>query len=114
MFLQKATEGLKTIKRAEIKPVEGYLEKLRTDGKHWDKRYFQLELGQLIYQKEQGGKMKYCGTIGVSGCPVTMSQKSPLVIEIETAERTWQLRASSEQDARKWYEGLIEHSKASK
>lgn len=110
----KATEGLKTIKRAEIKPVDGYLEKLRTDGKHWDKRYFELELGQLIYQKEQGGKMKYGGTIGVSGCPVTMSQKSPLVIEIETAERTWQLRASSEQDARKWYEGLIEHSKASK
>ena len=58
--------------------------------------------------------MKYGGTIEVSGNPVTMSQKSPLVIEISTAERTWQLKAANEQDARKWYERLIEHSKASK
>lgn len=58
--------------------------------------------------------MKYGGIVEVSGCPVTMSQKSPLVIEIGTSERTWQLRAASEQDARKWYEKLIEHSKASK
>jgi len=107
-------EGLRTIKRAEIKPIDGYLEKLRSDGKHWDKRYFQLEVGQLIYHREQGGKMKYGGTVEVSGCPVTMSQKSPLVIEIGAAERTWQLRATTEQEARKWYEGLIEHSKASK
>ena len=107
-------KGLRTINRAEIKPIEGNLEKLRSDGKHWDKRYFQLELGQLIYHREQGGKLKYGGTVEVSGSPVTMSTKSPLVIEIGTAERTWQLRAASEQDARKWYEGLIEHSKVSK
>ena len=113
-FIQSAVIGLRTINRAEIKAIEGYLEKLRSDGKHWDKRYFQLEVGQLLYHREQGGKMKYGGTIEVSGNPVTMSQKSPLVIEIGTTDRTWQLRAATEQEARKWYEGLIEHSKASK
>ena len=112
--IQQAVKGLRTINRAEIKPIEGYLEKLRSDGKHWDKRYFQLELGELLYHREQGGKMKFGGKIEVSGNPVTMSQKSPLVIEINTSERAWQLRAATEQDARKWYEGLIEHSKASK
>ena len=114
LLLQKAVQGLKTLKRAEIKSIEGYLEKLRTDGKHWDKRFFQLELSQLIYHTDKGGKLKYGGTVDVSGCPVTMSPKSALIIQVEAADRMWQLKAISEQEARKWYEALIEHSKVSK
>ena len=113
-LLQKAVQGLKTLKRAELKPLDGYLEKLRSDGKHWDKRYFQLELSQLIYHSDKGGKLKYGGTVEVSGCPVTMSPISALIIHIKAADRTWQLKAISEQEARKWYKALIEHSKVTK
>ena len=87
---------------------EGYLEKL-SGGKHrapkWDKRYFEATTsGYLHYYKKVDGKP--VGSIYLRGCPVQQDFENRCVILIETDDRDWQLRASSEEDAKQWVDVL--------
>lgn len=83
---------------------QGTLQKL-SGGKHqqpkWDVRHFELdESGQLHYFKKAEGKV--INSIYVRGAPVSISDEDNHEIKIETEERTFVLKAETEQEALLW------------
>ena len=95
-----------TIQRSQLKPKDGFLEKLTKDGKKWKKRYFELEASNLHYYE---GK-KYCDSIKLYCVPIKLSSDDHKVVMIETDKRVWSLRAESESAADDWITALQMHS----
>ncbi len=100
--------GRSTIHRNQLKPKEGYLEKLTKDGKRWNKRYFELESSSLHYYEGKG--QKYGDTIKMYCVPVKQSPTDRKVLLIETGKRVWSLRAENESVADEWLQALMMHS----
>lgn len=101
--------GLKR-KAKKLEPKADYLEKKRSDGK-WAKRYFDLEQSKLHYFSAKGQK-NYRYTITVRGAPIRILDTDKRVIEIESENRTYQLRAKNTTAAAEWLKILQYHSQS--
>ena len=92
----------------KLTPKEGYLEKRSRDGKRWDRRYFELERGQLHYYRGKG--QKYGDTIRIYGSDsIYLSFEDLKVIVVETESRTWYFRAETAGQASEWLNALKLH-----
>ncbi len=106
--LRTPHRGRSTIQRNQLKPKDGYLEKLTKDGKKWKKRYFELESSNLHYYEGKG--QKYSDTIKLYCVPVKLSSDDRKIVIIETDKRVWSLRAENEHTAEEWLTALQTHS----
>ena len=90
---------------------DGYLVKKARDkkfaGREWNKRYFQLEMGQLHYSESKGVKNKIRGTIELAGLGITL--ESPQLIKVHSQPALF-LKAEGEQEASEWLDALLKHS----
>lgn len=102
-------QGLKR-KAKKLEPKADYLEKKRSDGK-WAKRYFDLEQSKLHYFSAKGQK-NYRYTISVRGVPIRVLDTDKRVIEIQSGNRTYQLRAKNITVAADWLKTLQCHSQS--
>ena len=94
-----------------VEPREGYLEKRTRDGRKWNRRYFELERGQLHYYQDQG--RKYGDTIRLyRGIPLVTDETDARVFTIGTEGRTWVFRAETLQLALEWVTSLRAHCQA--
>ena len=118
-FIQFAFGGINkkrggTVRKVNPVPKEGFLMKKARDkkflGPDWQKRFFQLEMGQLHFSEGKGTKNKLSDTITVQGLKITINAKDPLIIEIDSSPPLL-LKASNETEARLWYQSLLEHGK---
>lgn len=100
-------QGLKR-KAKKLEPKADYLEKKNSDGK-WAKRYFDLEQSKLHYFSAKGQK-NYRYTISIRGVPVRLLDTDKRVIEIESENKTYQLRAKNTATAADWLKTLQCHS----
>ena len=111
---QDAITALKvasTARREPPKSKNGFLFKKARDkkfyGADWNKRYFQLEMGQLHFSDGKGHKHKLSDSIAVAGIPV--SKESALVIKVNSTPILY-LRAATEDEANEWLKVLKQHS----
>ena len=91
---------------------QGTLQKL-SGGKHkqpkWDVRHFELDnSGQLHYFRKADGKV--VNSIYLRGAPVSISDDDKREIKIETEERTFFLKAETEEEALVWKNDLATYS----
>lgn len=79
-------------------------------GSEWQKRYFQLEMGQLHFSDGKGQKNKLSDSIMLHGIPIAQSLDDPLIIEIHATPILY-IKASSVAETQQWYKTLLEHQK---
>lgn len=103
----------KSLSRRAVPPPakDGYLVKKARDkklaGREWNKRYFQLEMGQLYYSESKGSKNKIRDTIELVGLEITL--ESPQIVKIHSKPALF-LKAENEQEASEWLAALLKHS----
>lgn len=91
---------------------QGTLQKL-SGGKHkqpkWDVRHFELDdSGHLHYFKKADGKV--INSIYLRGAPVSISDEDKREIKIQTEERTYALKAESEEEAIVWKNDIAKYT----
>ena len=100
-----------TSRREPPKAKDGFLLKRARDkkflGSEWNKRYFQLEMGQLHFSDGKGAKHKLSDSIEVAGVPI--SRESPVIIKVESTPALF-LKTTSEDEANEWLKILKQHS----
>ena len=99
-------QGLRRASR-KLEPKEDYLEKKSSEGK-WAKRYFELEQGKLHYYGSKGHD--YRQTINMRGIPVHLLENDRRIIEIESGNRKYHLKAKNTAVASDWLQALRNHS----
>ena len=97
--------GTRRVSR-KLEPKQDYLEKKSSDGR-WAKRYFELEQGKLHYYGSKGHDYRH--TINIRGVPVRLVQNDLRIIEIESENRMYQLKAKNTDSASAWLKALQNH-----
>lgn len=103
----------RSLSRRAVPPPakDGYLVKKARDkkrtGREWNKRYFQLEMGQLHYSESKGAKNKIRDTIELVGLEIT--QEEPQIVKVHS-KPPLVLKAENEQEASEWLDALCKHS----
>lgn len=87
------------------------MEKRTKDGRKWQKKYFELERGQLHYYEARGRGQKYSDTIRLHELPIEIDPTDPKVITIRAEGRVFNFRAESATSASAWFSALRSHSK---
>lgn len=102
------------MKRFQPPYKEGFLMKKAREkkllGSEWQKRYFQLEMGQLHFSDSKGNKNKLSDSITLQGIAIVQNLDDPLLIEIH-AKPILYIKASTVPEAQEWYKTLLEHQK---
>lgn len=93
----------------KLQPKDGILEKRTKDGRKWQKKYFELERGQLHYYEGKGGK--YSDTIKLQDVPIEIDPADPKILIIKSEHRFFYLRADSTASASDWFSAMKSHSK---
>lgn len=101
-----------TLKSPKRPTRQGTLQKL-SGGKHkqpkWDVRHFELDdSGQLHYFKKAEGKV--VNSIYLRGAPVSISDEDKREVKIETEERTFFLKAETEEEALLWKNDIAKYT----
>lgn len=103
-----------TVKKVPPPSKNGFLMKKAREkrllGSEWQKRYFQLEMGQLHFSDGKGQKNKLSDSIMLHGIPIAQSLDDPLIIEIHATPILY-IKASSVAETQQWYKTLLEHQK---
>lgn len=79
-------------------------------GPEWQKRLFQLEMGQLHFSEGKSLKNKISDTIELQGIEIILSKDDPCIIEVHSIPVLY-LKAANETEAHVWFESLSEHQK---
>ncbi len=89
-----------------VKVKGGWMDKAGEKNTAWKRRWFELvDHDTLTYTSEPGGKPK--GAIDLHLCQrVRAHPESPLLLEVASAERQFQLRCDTEKERQEWL-GLL-------
>lgn len=103
----------RSLSRRAVPPPakDGYLHKKAREkkiaGRDWNRRYFQLEMGQLHFSDNKASRNKINDTVELMGRAITLEE--PRLIKIHSNPALI-LKADNELEASEWLAALLKHS----